>query len=169
VTPTSGASADRIISLHIGHFQVSSRKSRWVCIASGTRPPSPPAAERLSRPRAARLVRAYGRRVAAQLPQGRLLPDGVWCRRHRSITVLLWLHVPALLTFAVMRGYGLVHSTTELLLVISLAIVSSIPRLGRGPRSAAAALGLVSCSALLIHSGPARARATSTSSSSSRC
>ena len=95
------------------------------------------AVERLSRRHGARLVRGYGRRIAAQLPQGRLLPDAVWRRRHRSITVLLWLHVPALLAFAIVRGYGVVHSTSEMLLVISLAIVASMPRLGRGPRSAA--------------------------------
>ena len=96
-------------------------------------------------------MRAYARRIATQLPQGRLLPAEVWRRRHRSITVLLWLHVPALLAFAIFRGYGAVHSTTEMLAVISLATVASLPRLGRGPRSAAAALGLVACSALLIH------------------
>jgi diguanylate cyclase (GGDEF)-like protein len=109
------------------------------------------AVERLSRRHGARLVRGYARRVATQLPQGRLLPDAVWRRRHHSITVLLWLHVPALLAFAIARGYGVVHSTSEMLAVISLAIVASIPRLGRGPRSASAALGLVACSALLIH------------------
>ena len=109
------------------------------------------AVERLSRLRGARLLRGYARRAAAQLPQGRLLPAEVWRRRHRSITVLLWLHIPALLAFAIVRGYGVVHSTSEMLAVISLAIVASIPRLGRGPRSAAAALGLVACSALLIH------------------
>jgi diguanylate cyclase len=65
--------------------------------------------------------------------------------------VLLWLHVPALLVFAIVRGYGVVDSTTEMLLVISLAVVATLPRLGRGHRSAAAALGLVACSALLIH------------------
>ena len=91
------------------------------------------------------------RRVAAQLPQGRLLPDAVWRRRHHTITVLLWLHVPVLLAFAVVRGYGVLHSTAEMLGVISLAVVASLPRLGRGPRSAAAALGLVACSALLVH------------------
>ncbi len=96
-------------------------------------------------------MRGYARRIATQLPQGRLLPAEVWRRRHRSITVLLWLHVPALLAFAIFRGYGVVHSTTEMLAVISLATVASLPRLGRGPRSAAAALGLVACSALLIH------------------
>jgi diguanylate cyclase (GGDEF)-like protein len=105
----------------------------------------------LRRRRGARLLRGYGRRIAAQLPQGRLLPDAIWRRRHRSITVLLWLHVPALLAFALARGYGVAHSTSEMLLVISLASVASMPRLGRGARSAAAAFGLVSCSALLIH------------------
>ncbi len=115
------------------------------------RPSFPAAAERPSRRPGVRLLRAYARQIAAQLPKGRLLPDAVWRRRHRSIALLLWLHVPALLAFAVARGYGVLHSTSEMLLVISLAIVASIPRLGRGPRSAAAALGLVSCSALLIH------------------
>jgi diguanylate cyclase (GGDEF)-like protein len=107
--------------------------------------------DRLSRRRAARLIRGTTRRLASQLPQGRLLPDDVWRRRHHTITVLLWLHVPALLAFAILRGYGVVHSTSEMLGVISLATVASLPRLGRAPRSAAAALGLVACSALLIH------------------
>jgi len=107
--------------------------------------------DRFSRRRAVRLMRGSMRRVAAQLPQGRLLPDAVWQRRHHLITVLLWLHVPALLAFALLRGYGVVHSASEMLGVISLAIVASLARLGRGPRSAAAALGLVACSALLIH------------------
>ncbi|MEA2193825.1 MAG: hypothetical protein QOG42_259 [Solirubrobacteraceae bacterium] len=109
------------------------------------------AVERLGRRRGPRLVRGYARHVADQLPQGRLLPDAVWRRRHRSITVLLWLHVPALLAFAIARGFGVVHSSSEMLAVISLAIVASMPRLGRAARSAAAALGLVACSALLIH------------------
>ena len=107
--------------------------------------------DRLSRRRAARLIRGSARRVVAQLPQGRLLPDAVWRRRHHTITVLLWLHVPALLAFAIVRGYGVLHSTGEMLGIITLAIVASLPRLGRGPRSSAAALGLVACSALLIH------------------
>ena len=120
-------------------------------IDSGTRISLLPAVARLSRRRGARLIRGHARRIVAQLPQGRLLPDAVWRRRHRSITVLLWLHVPALLAFAVARGYGVLHSASEMLLVVSLAIVATIPRLGRAPRSAAAALGLVACSALLIH------------------
>jgi len=142
---------ERAFHLQIGPFQVFVRTGRWVGIDSGTRTPLSLAVARLSGRRGARLVRGYARRVATQLPQGRLLPDAVWRRRHRSITVLLWLHVPALLAFAIVRGYGVLHSTTEMLLVISLAIVASLPRLGRGPRSAAAALGLVACSALLIH------------------
>ena len=91
------------------------------------------------------------RRIADQLPRGRLLPDATWRRRHRIITGLLWLHVPALLLFGILRGYGVVHSMSEMLLVVSLATVASMPRIGRGGRSAAAALGLVACSALLIH------------------
>lgn len=107
--------------------------------------------ERSDRSRLARRVRGYTRRIANQLPRGRLLPDATWKRRHHTITALLWLHVPALLLFAILRGYGVVHSLTEMLAVVSLAAVASMPQLGRAGRSASAALGLVVCSALLIH------------------
>jgi diguanylate cyclase (GGDEF)-like protein len=120
-------------------------------IASLTRPSMSVDHERSDRSRLARRARGYSRRIANQLPRGRLLPDATWRRRHRTITGLLWLHVPALLLFGILRGYGVVHSMSEMLLVVSLATVASMPRLGRGARSASAALGLVSCSALLIH------------------
>ncbi|MDP2711292.1 MAG: EAL domain-containing protein [Solirubrobacteraceae bacterium] len=79
------------------------------------------------------------------------MPDAIWSRRHRSIVVLLWLHVPLLAIFGIARGFGVWHSITELLLVASFAIVASIPGFGRATRSASAAIGLVACSALLIH------------------
>lgn len=103
------------------------------------------------RARLARRLHGYVSRITAQLPRGRLLPDATWRRRHHTITALLWLHVPALLLFGIARGYGVVHSMSEMLLVVSLAIVASMSGIGRAGRSASAALGLVACSALLIH------------------
>ncbi|HEY1516724.1 MAG TPA: hypothetical protein VGF91_09925, partial [Solirubrobacteraceae bacterium] len=38
------------------------------------------------------------------LPKGQLLPEHVLRRRHRSICVLLWLHVPALFAFGMLIG-----------------------------------------------------------------
>ncbi len=91
------------------------------------------------------------RGVVAQLPRGRLLPDELWLRRHRSLTLLLWLHVPALGLFAMLRGYDLLHGAIELLLIVAFAVVATLPRFGRLARSSAAAVGLVVCSALLVH------------------
>ncbi len=120
-------------------------------IACLPRPPMSVGPQRSARSRIARRARGYTRRIADQFPRGRLLPDATWRRRHRTITAALWLHVPALLMFAVLRGYGLGHSMAEMLLIVSLATVASMPRIGRAGRGASAALGLVACSALLIH------------------
>src|SRR5579875_2988698 len=38
------------------------------------------------------------------LPKGQLLPEHVLRRRHHSICVLLWLHVPALFAFGMLYG-----------------------------------------------------------------
>jgi len=38
------------------------------------------------------------------LPQGQLLPEHIWRRRHQGIVVLLWLHIPALLAFGLLIG-----------------------------------------------------------------
>ena len=47
-----------------------------------------------------------GRWIALKhwLPKGQLLPEHVLRRRHRSIVILLWLHVPALFAFGVLMG-----------------------------------------------------------------
>ncbi len=89
--------------------------------------------------------------MTAQLPRGRLLPAELWRRRHRVITTLLWLHVPALALFAIGRGYDVPHTLLELVPVLSLALLASFPGCGRLLRSASAALGLVVCSSLLVH------------------
>jgi diguanylate cyclase len=91
------------------------------------------------------------RRVAADLPHGRLLTDALWQRRHRWITGLLWLHVPALLLFAWLEGWPAGHSLLDVTPVLLLAAIASMPAASRSWRSAAAALGLVTCSALVVH------------------
>ncbi|HTT30209.1 MAG TPA: hypothetical protein VMG37_17460, partial [Solirubrobacteraceae bacterium] len=44
------------------------------------------------------------------LPKGQLLPEHVLRRRHHSICVLLWLHVPALFVFGVLMGNSVMHT-----------------------------------------------------------
>jgi hypothetical protein len=53
------------------------------------------------------------RRLPSFLPTGRSLRPEEFALRHRGILVLLWLHVPSLAVFGVLRGYGVVHSLGE--------------------------------------------------------
>jgi diguanylate cyclase len=94
------------------------------------------------------------KRVAAALrdtlPQGRLLPDGLWRRRQRGLVLLLSLHVPALAAFGMARGYGW-HSLLDVLPIAATAAIAATPRVPRRARAIAISLGLVTCSAVLVH------------------
>jgi diguanylate cyclase (GGDEF)-like protein len=85
------------------------------------------------------------------LPHGQLLTPEVWARRHRGIVWLLWLHVAGLAAFAVVRGVPLAHGLAEAAAVAVFALTAAHPALGRRARSAAAVLGLMTASAVLVH------------------
>jgi diguanylate cyclase (GGDEF)-like protein/PAS domain S-box-containing protein len=89
--------------------------------------------------------------VRGMLPRGRSLPDTIWAERHRRILLLLWLHVPGLFAFAVFRGYSLLHSLTEAALVVTFAIAAETLYGHRRVATVVASLGLLTCSALLVH------------------
>jgi diguanylate cyclase len=89
--------------------------------------------------------------VRAAVPHGQLLTPEVWGRRHRGIVVLLWLHVAALTGFGVVRGKGLSHSLQEGALVAVFALLAAHSAISRRVRSAAAVLGLITSSAILVH------------------
>jgi diguanylate cyclase (GGDEF)-like protein/PAS domain S-box-containing protein len=86
-----------------------------------------------------------------RLPRGATLPCEAWRARHRMMTRLVWLHVPALWLFAVVRGFGPQHATVEIIPIATLAIVASRPELSRRIRAASVAFGLLTCSAMLVH------------------
>jgi signal transduction histidine kinase len=90
-------------------------------------------------------------RLRAALPQGRLLPEQAWDARHRGIVALLWTLVPALALFGILRGKGVAHSAFEVLPLVGLTAIACLTRLGRRAREGAAALGLLTFSALLVH------------------
>jgi diguanylate cyclase (GGDEF)-like protein len=91
------------------------------------------------------------RHALAALPQGQLLPDRSWRRRHRCIVALLWLHVLGLFCFGMLEGVGLPASATGALGVAAAAVFAGVEPLGRRTRSLAASFGLVSCSALVVY------------------
>ncbi|HYZ46123.1 MAG TPA: GGDEF domain-containing protein [Actinomycetota bacterium] len=86
------------------------------------------------------------------LPKGRSLPQHVWLRRHRSLLVLLWLHVTALTLLGLARGYDVGHVLLEVVVLVGgFAAVATLSGLGRKLRSLMVALGLLTSSALLVH------------------
>jgi diguanylate cyclase (GGDEF)-like protein len=89
-------------------------------------------------------------RIMRYLPQGRMLPEDVWRRRHRTLTFILRAHVLGVFLFGLLRGYSVSHAAVDtgpILLFSLLVIVSD----NRGFSSAMAALGLVMSSAVLVH------------------
>jgi PAS domain-containing protein len=89
-------------------------------------------------------------RIRDLLPRGRLLSEAEWGRRHRWITALLWLHVVGVAGFGLFRNYGLGHSLVEAGVVALAALVATCGK-GRAERTAAASVGLLLSSAVVVH------------------
>ncbi|HJS94199.1 MAG TPA: EAL domain-containing protein, partial [Solirubrobacteraceae bacterium] len=85
------------------------------------------------------------------LPKGQLLPEHVLRRRHHSICVLLWLHVPGLFAFGMLFGnHSIDHVALDSSLVALCGVGASSERFRMKARIIAASFGLVTCSAVLV-------------------
>ena len=90
--------------------------------------------------------------LATAIPRGKTLPYDVWERRQRGITLLLWLHLPAIFLYAVHQGVGVMHGGLEAALIAVFAwAASALRKVDRRWSTVAAALGLLTCSAVLVH------------------
>jgi diguanylate cyclase (GGDEF)-like protein len=88
----------------------------------------------------------------AMLPRGGGLPAEEWVRRHRALVAVLWLNVLILPAYGVAAGhYGALHDLAHAAALVTFAILSSTPRLGRKARSLSTSLGLLTAAALLVH------------------
>src|SRR5258705_816084 len=90
-------------------------------------------------------------RLRALLPRGGSLPEAVWADRHRKILILLWLHVPGLFLFSLVRHQTVLHSVVEAGLVANFAVAAEVLRHRRRLSTVIASLGLLTCSAVLVH------------------
>lgn len=97
--------------------------------------------------------RAGAGRLINSLPRGGTLPEEDFDRRHRVILGLLWAHIPGLFIFAVARGYDVGHTFLELAIVAAFALVATLTwrREKRRLSATLTSLGLLTCSALLVH------------------
>jgi diguanylate cyclase len=84
------------------------------------------------------------------LPKGQLLPEHVLRRRHRSIVILLWLHVPALFVFGVLMGNSVEHVSIDVSMIVLCGLGASFERFRLKARIIAASFGLMTCSAVLV-------------------
>ena len=85
------------------------------------------------------------------LPTGHTLPVAEWERRHRALSVLLWLHVVVLPLYGMLRGYGGLHVLLHAGPLALAALVARRPRLSRRLRGLCVSFGLLTASALAVH------------------
>src|SRR3954451_7711223 len=91
------------------------------------------------------------RRLVAALPSGKTLPPDVWQRRHRAMTVLVWLHAVGLPLYGLTRGYPLWHVAIDGLPIAAFGLAASVPYRSPRFRACMVALGLLTSSAVLVH------------------
>lgn len=88
--------------------------------------------------------------IIKNIPEGRTLPKNEWKNRHRGIVLLLWFHTLIIVATGIYKGFGPVQSLAEGTIVAAIAILANRSNLSRSYRSAAASLGLVTSSAILV-------------------
>ena len=82
--------------------------------------------------------------LASRLPRGARLSEESWAARHRIVTGLLWLHVPALVLLGVLGPRPGWEAVVLPAGIAGLAVGATALRGYRG-RASAAAIGLIAC------------------------
>ncbi len=90
-------------------------------------------------------------RLAAVLPEGRVLPDDVWYRRHRIVLTVAAVQAVALGLLALALGEGVMAATLEAAAVAYPLAFALLPGVGRQLRSAATTISLLTASVLLVY------------------
>jgi PAS domain S-box-containing protein len=96
-------------------------------------------------------LRDAARHLGAVLPHGQSLPEREWQSRQRILRWLLWAHVVALPIVTLLYGQGVGQAALDLITPSFFAIVAQLKLGGRRAQSLIVTVGLLSCSALLVH------------------
>ena len=92
---------------------------------------------------------SFWQQVRAWLPEGRALPHSVWESRHRFILGFIFLHAIGLAIFGLVQGWSPYYALGEGVLIGGIGLLATWKQLSRTFRSAAAAFGAASTSAVL--------------------
>jgi diguanylate cyclase (GGDEF)-like protein len=90
-------------------------------------------------------------RLQSILPRGHTLPPELWLRRHAWMVRLLWAHVPVLFAWGMLLHHPLWHSALDVAPIVFCVAVASYSRLTRVSRASAVSIGLLTCSAVVVH------------------
>lgn len=88
--------------------------------------------------------------LRTHLPHGMALSEQAFATRHRAMLWLLAAHVPMLIAVAVGYGYSALHAGEHALPVVAFTLGAWKARTRRA-QSTLASAGLLTCSALLVH------------------
>ncbi|MDQ3632018.1 MAG: EAL domain-containing protein [Actinomycetota bacterium] len=95
--------------------------------------------------------RSLGEWARAALPSGAELPDEAWERHHALVLRVLVALSIGVVVYAAARGYGAAHVVGHAAPLALLTLAAHLTALTRGWRAAAAAMGLMTASALVVH------------------
>ena len=96
-------------------------------------------------------LREAARHVSAVVPHGTELPESQWQSRHRALVWLLRAHVPAIFIISLLFDQGLGQALLDGATVAFFAVLVQFHLGGRRAQAFVVTLGLLSCSALLVH------------------
>jgi len=85
------------------------------------------------------------------LPHGQTLPEGEWQSRHRVLLWLLWAHVAAMPIISLLFDQGPAQAALDCVTVGVWAVLAQLKLGSRRVQSLIVTVGLLSCSALLVH------------------
>jgi PAS domain S-box-containing protein len=96
-------------------------------------------------------LRDAARHLSAAIPHGMQLPEAQWESRHRALRWLLRAHIPAIFVISLLFDQGLTQALLDGATVTFFAVLAQLRIGGRRAQALVVTVGLLSCSALLVH------------------
>ena len=97
------------------------------------------------------MIQELQSRAVRLLPEGRLLPEAVWQRRHRAIVRLCLVSAAVLVLVTWLQGAGQPAAVAVLLAVAGPTALAVVPQVGRKGQAAATTVSLMAASVALVH------------------